>query len=137
MTMRAERARELLYALHDAWNARDLERLISNYVDDMTYWSNVGGPGGGALSIGGKDAFRTYLQATSGMESISVPHNFRFTGGLGRAGVEFYVRDAKTGHKHTGTYRQVASYRDDKILRLETYHDAKALTAYCELISGK
>ena len=135
--MRAERARELLYALHDAWNARDLERLISYYVDEMTHWSNVGGPDCGALSIIGKDAFRAYLEATSVMESISVPHNFRFAGGLGRASVEFYVRDSKTGHRHTGTYRQVVSYRDDKILRIETYHDAKALTAYCELISGK
>jgi ketosteroid isomerase-like protein len=137
MTIKAERARELLYALHDAWNARDIERLIACYVDDMTYWANFGGPDGGALTIAGKDAFRAHLRALSGIECISVPHHFRFADGLGRASVEFYIRDPGTGHKHAATYRQIASYRDDKILRLEEYHDAKALAAFLDLVSRK
>ncbi len=50
MTVTAERARELLYAAHDAWNVRDIERLVSLFVEDMTYWSNAGGPDGGGAS---------------------------------------------------------------------------------------
>jgi len=137
MTITAEQARELLYAAHDAWNAKDIERLIALYVNDMTYWANFGGPDGGAQTVAGKDAFRVHLKRWTGVESISVPHNFHFAGGLGRVNVEFYVRDPETGHKHAATFRQVASYRDDKILRLEEYHDASALAAFIDLISQK
>lgn len=137
MTITAERARELLYAAHDAWNKRDIERLLSLYVDDMTYWSNVGGGGSGVNSIAGKTAFRAQLHAWSKVESISVPNHFRFADGLGRASVEFYVHDPKSGHKHTGTFRQIVSYRDNKISRIEEYHDASALQAFCELVSRK
>lgn len=137
MTVTAERARELLYAAHDAWNVRDTERLVSLFVDDMTYWSNAGGPDGGELTIRGKDAFRKQLRAWSGSESISVPQHFRFDNGLGRASIEFYVRDSESGHKYVGTYRQIATYRDNKILRFDIYHDASALAAFLELASRK
>jgi ketosteroid isomerase-like protein len=135
MTITAERARELLYAVHDAWNARDLERLTSLFVDDMIYWTNLGGPDGGALTIAGKDAFIVRLEAWRDTECVSVPDHFRFAAGLGRASVEFYARDPETGHKHAATYRQVVSYRGDKILRIEQYHDAPALAAFLKLVS--
>jgi ketosteroid isomerase-like protein len=137
MTITAERARELLYAVHDAWNAKDDERMLSFLVDDLTYWANAGGPNGGINIILGKESFRRHLQQWRALESISVPHHFRFVDGLGRASVEFYVTDLRSGHTYTGTYRQIAAYRDGKIRSFEIYHDASALAAFLDLISQK
>ena len=137
MTITAEQARELLYAAHDAWNAKDIERVLSLYVDDMTYWSNAGGPDGGVCEIVGKDLFRTHLLQWRALESICVPHHFRFEDGLGRAAVEFYVTDLRTGHTYSSTYRQIAAYRDGKILSTKVYHDPHALAAFLGLISAE
>lgn len=128
-------ARELLYALHDAWNKRDIERLISLYVEDMTFWANVGGPDGGPMTITDKSEFRRHLTEWKGFECLSVPATFRFEKGVGRASVEFYVRDPRSGLRHAATYRQIAWYRGDKVLRLEEYHDAQALAAFMTLMS--
>jgi ketosteroid isomerase-like protein len=137
MTIREEQARELLYAAHDAWNAKDVERLLSLFVDDLTYWANAGGPDGGVNVIEGKETFRKQLLQWKALESISVPHHFRFADGLGRASVEFYVTDLRTGHTYSGTYRQIVTYRDGKILGSHVYHDASALGAFLGLVSEK
>jgi ketosteroid isomerase-like protein len=129
-------AREIVYALHDAWNKRDVEALIALYVDDgMTFWANVGGPDGGPLTITDKDTFRRHLTAWKDMECLSVPSTFRFEDGIGRAGVEFYIRDPRSGLKHAATYRQVVWYRNHQVLRLEEYHDAKALAAFMSMLA--
>lgn len=137
MTITAEQARELVYAAHDAWNAKDIERLLSLYVDDMTYWSNAGGPDGGVCEIFGKETFRKHLLQWRALESICVPHHFRFEDGLGRASVEFYVTDLRTGHTYSSTYRHIAAYRDGKILNSKVYHDPHALAAFLGLISAE
>ena len=135
MIIREERARELLYATHDAWNKRDIKALIALYVDDMTFWANVGGTDGGPMTIADKATFRQHLMAWKDFECLSVPQNFRLENGVGQANVEFYIRD-KSGLQFAASYRQVATYRDDKILRLEEYHDAKALAAFMAMVSG-
>jgi ketosteroid isomerase-like protein len=136
MTIEAERARQLLYAVHDAWNAKDVDGMLSHFADDLTYWANVGGPDRGPSTIQGKEEFRKHLLQWTAVESICVPHHFRFADGLGRASVEFYVTDLKSGHTYTGTYRQIAAYRDGKILDIKVYHDASALGAFLELIAS-
>jgi hypothetical protein len=110
---------------------RDFESLLTLYVDDLTYWSNFGGPDGGPNVVRGKPALLTHLIAYGTMDSLSVPENFRLVNGLGHATSSFYMRHPKTGLAHSGVYRQVASYRDNKILRLEELHDAAASRPSC------
>jgi ketosteroid isomerase-like protein len=128
------RARELLYGVHDAWNKRDIEGLLACYVDDLTFWANVGGPDGGPLIFTDKTAFRSHLLAWKDFDCLSVAHNFHFAGGIGRSNVEFYIRDPRSGLQHASTFRQVATFRDNGILRLEQYHDAQALAAFMSLM---
>ena len=136
MDISEDRARELLYGVHEAWNKRDIEALLALYVDDgMTFWANVGGPDGGPLTISDKPTFRAHLDAVKDFECLSVPQSVRFEDGLGRASVEFYIRDPSSGLQHAATYRQIASYRDGLILRMEEYHDAKALAAFMSLLA--
>lgn len=127
---------ELLHAAHEAWNKRDVARLLDLFVDDMTYWSNVGGLQGPTI-IPGKPAFQQYVAGLENMEGLSVPHSFKFKDGIGSASVEFFLRDRRTGHSHSGTFRQVLYYRDNKILRIEEYHDAAALAAFMNLLNAK
>jgi ketosteroid isomerase-like protein len=131
-----ETARELVYALHDAWNKRDIDALLALYVEDVTFWANVGSPDGGPLVMDGKPAYRQFFQVWKDFDCLSVPQNFHFENGIGRCNVEFYIRDPRSGLQHAATYRQIVTYRDDRILRLEQYHDAKAMAAFLSLMSS-
>lgn len=131
-------ARQLLYAAHEAWNRRDIDFLIDLYVDDLTYWSNFGGsPNGGEITITGKAALRTHVMAFAHFDCLSVPERFRFENGRGHVDAEFYMRDRKTGLTHAAMYRQIVTYRNAKILRLEEYHDASAFAAFLAMVQSR
>jgi hypothetical protein len=132
----ASDAEVLMYAAHEAWNHRDIERLLTLFVDDMTYWSNFGANGGETL-ISGQRAFREFLAGLQQMHGLSVPHGFKFKDGVGMASVEFYLCDVRSGHSHSGTFRQKLHYRGRRIERMEEYHDAAALQAYLQLLGSK
>lgn len=136
MAISRERARDLLYGVHDAWNKRDVEGLLACYGDEFTFWANVGGPDGTPLTFTDKTAFRAHLLSLVDFECLSVPHNFQFADGVGRCNVEFYIRDPASGLKHCSTFRQIGTFRDGLILRLEQYHDAQALAAFLSLMSS-
>lgn len=84
MDVSEAQARQILFATHDAWNKREIDRLLSFYVDDLFYWVNMGGPEGGPLTFVGKEQLRLRLQAWDPLESLSVPHYFRFADGVAR-----------------------------------------------------
>jgi ketosteroid isomerase-like protein len=130
------KAAQILYAAHDAWNRRDIPRLLDLFDDDMIYWSNVG-DARGENTISGKAAFAAFLAPLQGMEGLSVPHSLRFNGDTATANVEFYLRDQKTGYSHSGTFRQVLTYRGGRILRMDEYHDAAALGSFIALLSSE
>ncbi len=136
MVITEERAFDLVYALHDAWNRRDMEALMAVYAEDVSFWANVGAPDGGPLVMNGKAAFRQFFMVWKDFECLSVPQNLRFDKGVCRCNVEFFIRDPRTGLQHASTYRQMASYRGDVIARLEQYHDAKAMAAYMSILAG-
>lgn len=133
MTISESEAAQLLYAAHAAWNKRDISGLLLLFDDEMIYWSNLGSPEGETL-LHGKDAFRSFLEPLQQMEGFSVPHSFRFNDGVATAGVEFYLKDRTTGYSHSGTFRQVLTYRNRRILRMDEYHDAAALASFMALL---
>lgn len=137
MTLDANRARAILNASHAAWCRADVEGVLAQYVEDLTYWCNTGGLNGVPLTIKGRDQFRDFLQSIAAVaESMSVTDYFRFQDGVGRASVECYIRHKRTGHVLAGSYRQVVTYRDDRIERIEEYHDAAKMAAFWRLIAG-
>jgi ketosteroid isomerase-like protein len=131
-------AREVLDSAHAAWSNADIEGVLSCYVDDLTFWCNSGGPDGGALLITGKANLRAFLQSIVDVaESVSVSEYFRLADGIGRAKIECYIRHRKTGHTMAGSYRQLVSYRDSRILQISEYHDAARMAAFWRLIAGE
>lgn len=136
MTISESKAASVVYAAHEAWNRRDLPGLSDLLDEDFTYWNNVGSPHGRPL-IHGKAAYIRFLAPLAEMEGLSVPHSSRFKDGVATTSVEFYARDRRTGHSHSGTFRQVLHFRDGKILRVEEYHDAPALASYVALLSSE
>lgn len=137
MVLEEFRAREILDAAHAAWSGEDIEGVLACYVDDLVYWCNTGAPDGGPLTIIGKPAFRAFLQAMDVAERISVSEYFRLVDGVGRARIECFIKHKTTGHTLVGTYRQLVTYREEKIARLEEYHDAARMAAFWQLIAGE
>ncbi|MCC7253667.1 hypothetical protein [Hyphomicrobium sp.] len=130
-------ARSLLEATHAAWCTGEIERLLSNYVDDCVYWCNAGSLDGSPFIVEGKQPFRAFLQSiTAVAESASVIEHFQFEDGVGRAQIEAYIRHRRTGHVLAGTYRQIVTYRGRKIAKSEEYHDAAKMAAFWRLVTS-
>ena len=128
----------ILNRTHAAWSRGDVEGVLACYVDDLTYFCNTGAPDGGPLLIGGKQALREMLQSIVGVaDSVSVPEYFRIADGTGRATIDCYIRHRTTGHTLVGSYRQLITYRGDRIERLEEFHDAAKMMAFWQMISGE
>lgn len=133
----AQLAREVLDASHDAWCKGEIERLLSYYADDLTYWCNAGSLDGTPYVIEGKPAYRTFLRSIASVaESASVTEHFTFEDGVARASVEAYIRHRRTGHTLSGTYRQVVTYRGRKILKIEEFHDAAKMAAFWRMVTS-
>jgi ketosteroid isomerase-like protein len=63
--LRRENAREFAVSWMEAWNSRDLERIIAHYAEDVVFSSplvpTIGG--GNCNTIRGREALRAYLSA--------------------------------------------------------------------------
>ncbi len=137
MTIDEHRARLILNSAHAAWSRGDVEGVLNQYTDDLTYWSNTGAPDGGPLVILGKDGLREMLNSIVAVaESVSVAEYFRFIDGVGRAKIECYIRHKITGHTMVGSYRQVVTYRGDRISRTDEFHDAARMATFWRMIMG-
>jgi len=131
------KARIILDMSHAAWSRGDVEGVLDNYVDDLTYFCNTGGSDGGPLLINGKQALREMLVPVAQVaESVSVSEYFRYEDCIGRAKIECYIRHKTTRHVLVGSYRQLVTYRGDKIERMEEFHDAAKMIAFWRMISG-
>lgn len=131
-------AREILDAANVAWSEGDVDQMLRNYSDDVVYWCNTGGPDSGPLTITGKAALAEFLRAARAVtESVCVSEYFRLIDGVGRSKVEAFIRHKRTGHTLSGSYRQLVTFRDGKITRVEEFHDAAKFAAFWRLIRGE
>jgi ketosteroid isomerase-like protein len=130
-------AREVVDSAHNAWSRGDIELLLSNYVDDLTYWCNAGSLDGVPYIVEGKPAYRTFLRSIASVaESASATEQFTFEDGIARVRVEAYIRHRRTGHTLSGSYRQIFHFRGRKILRLEEFHDAAKMAAFWRMVTS-
>jgi ketosteroid isomerase-like protein len=138
MQLDEHRARMILESSHAAWSRGDVEGVLRHYADDLSYHCNTGGPDGGPLVIEGKQSLRNFLRAIVDVaESVSVPEYFRYSDGIGRSKIECYIRHKTTHHSLVGSYRQLVTYRDNRIARTEEFHDAAKMIAFWKMISGE
>lgn len=131
-------ARAILDAVHAAWSEGDVDRMLRNYADDIVYWCNAGGPDGGPLTISGKTELAEFLKSTHAVaEGVCVIEYFRLIEGVGRSNVEAFVRHRQTGHTLSGSYRQLVTFCDGRIVRVEEFHDAAKFAAFWRMILGE
>jgi ketosteroid isomerase-like protein len=136
MELDAHAAREIVDAAYAAWSRGNVEDILAQYDDEVTFWSNVGGATGEPRTIIGKSAFRAFVEALAqDMEGVTVTEHFHFVDGVARAKVEYYVLHKSTGHVLCGSYRQVTPFRGGRILRVDQYHDAARTAAFWRMIS--
>lgn len=132
----AQIARDVVDGTHAAWSNGDIERLLSFYTDDLTYWCNAGSIEGTPYILHGKPAFRTFLHSIHAVaESGSVTEYFHFEDGVARTSVECYLLHRRTGLVLSGSFRQVMTFRGRRIVRLEDYHDAAKMAAFWRLVT--
>lgn len=133
----AHAAREVVDGAHIAWCKGDIERLLSYYTDDVTYWCNAGSLDGVPYIVEGKPTYRTFLRSiVSVAESATATEHFTYENGIARAKVEAYIRHRRTGHTLSGTYRQIFTFRGRKICRLDEFHDAAKMAAFWRMVTS-
>jgi ketosteroid isomerase-like protein len=133
----AQLARDILNAAHDAWCKGDIERVLSCYVDDVTYWCNAGALDGTPYIVEGKQAYRTFLRSiTAVADSGTVVESFKFEDGVGRAEVGAYIRHRRTDRELRGTYLQIVTYRGRKIAKVEEFHDAVKMAEFWRMVAN-
>jgi ketosteroid isomerase-like protein len=138
MELDANAARELVDAAYAAWSRGDVEEILAQYDDEVTFWSNVGGATGEPLTIIGKTAFRAFVESLAReMEGVTVTEHFHFANGIARAKVEYYVRHKATRQVMSGSYRQITRFRGGRIARVEQYHDAARTAAFLRMTSDE
>jgi ketosteroid isomerase-like protein len=130
-------ARQILESAHTAWETGDLPAVLRLYVDDCVYCSNTGGLEGTPFMLEGKAAYRDYLiPIMRANQTVSTVINFSYTTGIGRARIAIFIKHRQSGHQITSTYRQIVTYRDDRIARIDEFHDVARLSSFWRLAQG-
>lgn len=128
------KAQEALFGIHDAWNARDIEKFLSFCVDDLAFWINDR-PGGG-LILFGKEQVSERLKTWDAIESRSVLRDSTFKDGVLRANFEFSMTNLASGQSFVSGLRQVIMFRDEKICRMEQYFNGPSTVALMAAIKA-
>ncbi|MDQ8698451.1 nuclear transport factor 2 family protein [Hyphomicrobium sp. LHD-15] len=134
-------ARGLIDRAHATWSSRNVDKLLTLYDDDLTYWCNVGGPGGGPHILRGKaefkaalDAFLVSTESVSKVQSFALHDPFSIDP-VGKGTVFFRVVHLPTKNVLEGTFRQIVTFRRGKILRLDEFHDEARMKAFWQLVA--
>ena len=138
MEIDEHRARMILEATHAAWSRGDVEGLLKYFVDDVTYCCNTGAARwrtarGHRQECVSADAAadRRRRRKRVGARILPVRRRSR------SRRIECYIRHRTTRHVLVGSYRQLVTYRGDRIERLEEFHDAAKMIAFWQMISGE
>ncbi len=131
-------ARAALEAAHVALGSGNIASMLSHCDDDIIYWCNAGGLRAKPLRVVSKLALSDYLESVAWVaESISVVDRFQFRDGVGHAKVSGIVRHRRSGVTLFSSFRQVVTFRNRKIVRLDEYHDAARVVAFWRLVASE
>lgn len=132
------RALEVVLAAEAAWNARNLRALAEHYTEDITYWTNWGGPNNGPRTVAGRSEFIRYLAAARDAIDCNIRlTSFRLRDDQGRGSLDVRLCDPRSGLRHSTTCRLILTFAGDRIRRIQEFHDASALLAFMDLVAGK
>lgn len=136
MTTDEYTARAMVDACHAAWSRGDLNGLLSWYRDDAVYRCNIGPNNDGQAFVArGKGAIREFLAPVLLIaESMSVCDHFVFADDEARVQVSCFIREKRTGHTLSGTYRQKYKFESGLIACVEEIHDAAKMAAFWRMV---
>lgn len=117
MQITEQKAHSLLKNAIAAWSRADVEAMLDEFVDDLTYTCPHGARDGGELVLKGKEDVRLYLQPfADAVESVSVIDKFRLLSNqVGASCGEAYFKHRTTRCTVGGSHHHVITYRDGKI----------------------
>lgn len=128
-------AKKILETAHALWAKGQLDAVLDLYTDDCVYCVFTGGLEGQPFIVEGKDNYRTYLAPLmAANQTASTVVDFSYSTGIGRAHISIFIKHRETGHKITTTYRQIVTFRDALIARVDEYHDVARLSSFWRLV---
>lgn len=131
----ATEARHIIEQVYAAWNAGEIDRMLTYFVDDLVYHSNTGGFDGEPITIHDKGPFRElYNSVLVAAESNVSVISFQLEDGIARTQQNAVTRHRTTGHELVASYRQLTEFRGGKISKVEQFHDAARMSAFWRLI---
>jgi ketosteroid isomerase-like protein len=138
MLLNGATAHAIVSAIHLAWTNNDIPRLLDLFAPDMLYRCNLPDETGNARCIEGRDAFGEFLRfKRTLMDSSTVVDRFSYSSGIARAYVSYFQRHHTTRLEYSGSYRQIAMFRDMKVVLLEEFHDVQKLRAFWKLVEAE
>jgi ketosteroid isomerase-like protein len=127
-------AEELMDRVFDAWNARNIPKMLTYFCDDLIFVEHAGEGGTGFKVHHGASAFGEYLQTYLDVADCVSTVNFLTYDGIHiRTVIGFAVVHRKTNLKLVGRFRQVIRLRDGLISHLDEYHDLDASASFWKL----
>jgi ketosteroid isomerase-like protein len=130
----ADAALALVERAHEAWANGDFETTLSCYVDDMVHITNTAG-NGEPFILNGKEAFRARFEPVMQVvDSKTFIIDFRFFETFARIRFQTYMKHRATGFEYNGVYREICTFRGDKIEKIEDFHDAARMAAFWRMV---
>lgn len=132
-----EDAEALLERVFDAWNARDISRMLRDFTDDLMFVEHAGSGGTSFKVRHGAKAFGDYLQTYLDVaDCVSAVNFLTFDGIYIRTVIGFSVVHRATQLKYVGRFRQVIRLRDGLISHLDEYHDIDASASFWKMTAS-
>jgi ketosteroid isomerase-like protein len=127
-------AKKILEDAHALWADGNLEGVLALDVDDLVYHSHTGGLEGIPMLVEGKAAFRRYLAPLmAANQTVSTVVDFSYSTGIGRARIAIFIKHRASSHEITTTYRQIVTYRRQRMSRIDEFHDVARLSSFWRL----
>lgn len=131
MVQTTEEARQLLTAVFDDWNKRDVGSMLQYFCDDLVFVEHAGDDADKYKVRHGRRAFGDYLQSYLDVADCHSQINLLTWDGIYiRTFIDFTVTLHANGRELEGKFRQVIRLRDGRISHLDEYHDVAGARAF-------
>lgn len=138
MNLNADTAAAIINDLHLAWSSRDIRRLVDLLAPTFVFRSNLVAEDGKRQIIEGRDAFEKFLQFRGGLtDSVTTVEHFSYMSGIARMQAKYVLRDKASGLQNSGSYRQIAMFRESQVVLLEEFHDVPKIAAFWKLVASE
>jgi ketosteroid isomerase-like protein len=131
---------EVIQAALKYWRVQDVEALLSTYADDVVYHVYTFQDATPRFAeFGSKEAVRALLyDVLAAFDYLFYASDLlELRDGVARVQSQFVLRHRLSGESLSGSKRQRIQVANDKIVRIDEYHDIAMVNAFMRLTKSK